>query len=109
VQAFFDRRQVSIVFGRRISSQTPVRFHTKISNKEVEPAIQLTSEGRRLAVFITKTYTRIVDPSLAELNPALPADIGQRIPLAQAWRTFEQALQARINQARTTPSKMTCS
>ena len=38
-----------------------------------------------------------------------PADIAQRIPLAQAWRTVEQALQARINQARTTPSKMTCS
>jgi len=34
---------------------------------------QLTSEGRRLAVFFTKTYTRIVNPSLAELDPALPA------------------------------------
>ncbi len=34
---------------------------------------QLTSEGRRLAVFLTKTYTRIVNPSLAELDPTLPA------------------------------------
>ena len=33
---------------------------------------ELTSEGRRLAVFFTKTYTRIVNPSLAELDPALP-------------------------------------
>ena len=33
---------------------------------------ELTSEGRRLAVFLTKTYTRIVNPSLAELDPALP-------------------------------------
>ena len=34
---------------------------------------ELTSEGRRLAVFFTKTYTRIVNPSLAELDPALPS------------------------------------
>ena len=60
---------------------------------------QITSEGRRLAVFLTKTYTRIVNPSLAELDPALPADITRRTPLAQAWRAFEQALQARIDQA----------
>jgi hypothetical protein len=30
---------------------------------------ELTSDGRRLAVFYTKTYTRIVNPSLAELDP----------------------------------------
>ena len=34
---------------------------------------ELTSEGRRLAVFFTKTYTRILNPSLAELDPALPS------------------------------------
>ena len=61
---------------------------------------ELTSEGRRLAVFLTKTYTRIVNPSLAELDPTLPADIAERTPLAEAWRAFERALQVRINQAR---------
>jgi hypothetical protein len=60
---------------------------------------ELTSEGRRLAVFLTKTYTRIVNPTLAELDPSLPPDITQRTPLAQAWRAYERALQARINQA----------
>ncbi len=34
---------------------------------------ELTSEGRRLAVFFTKTYTRILNPSLAELDPTLPS------------------------------------
>lgn len=63
---------------------------------------QLTSEGRRLAVFLTKTYARIVNPSLADLDPSLPPDIAHRTPLAQAWRTFEQALQARTNQANIT-------
>jgi hypothetical protein len=61
----------------------------------------LTSEGRRLAVFLTKTYTRIANPSLAELDPSLPADIAQRTPLARAWRAFEHALQDRINEAGT--------
>ena len=32
---------------------------------------ELTSEGRRLAVFFTKTYTRILNPSLAQLDPTL--------------------------------------
>jgi len=60
---------------------------------------ELTSEGRRLAVFLTKTYTRIVNPSLAELDPALPADITQRTPLAQSWRAFERAIDDRIKDA----------
>jgi hypothetical protein len=59
----------------------------------------LTSEGRRLAVFFTKTYTRIVNPALAELDPTLPSDIAQRAPLATAWRTFERALEDKIKQA----------
>jgi hypothetical protein len=33
---------------------------------------ELTDEGRRIAVFFTKTYTRIVNPSLAELDPSSP-------------------------------------
>ena len=60
---------------------------------------ELTSEGRRLAVFLTKTYTRIVNPSVAELDPALPADVAQRTPLAHAYRAFERAIDDRINQA----------
>jgi hypothetical protein len=60
---------------------------------------ELTSEGRRLAVFLTKTYTRIVNPSLADLDPALPPDIAERTPLAQAWRAFERAIQDRIKDA----------
>jgi hypothetical protein len=39
---------------------------------------ELTDHGRRTAVFFTKTYTRIVDPSLTELDPTLPTDIAAR-------------------------------
>ena len=60
---------------------------------------ELTSQGRRLAVFLTKTYTRIVNPSLAELDPTLPPEIADRTPLAKTWRAFERALQDRIAEA----------
>jgi hypothetical protein len=60
---------------------------------------ELTSEGRRLAVFFTKTYTRIVNPSLAELDPNLPEEISARSPLARGWRSFERALDQRIQEA----------
>ena len=40
---------------------------------------ELTDEGRRIAVFFTKTYTRVVNPSLAELDPQLPD--GDRAPI----------------------------
>jgi len=60
---------------------------------------ELTSEGRRLAVFFSKTYTRIVNPSLAELDPALPAEIARRTPLATAWRAFEHALDEKVDKA----------
>jgi len=60
---------------------------------------QLTREGRRLAVFFTKTYTRIVNPSLAELDPTLPADVAARTPLATAFRAFEREIEEKIKQA----------
>ena len=66
---------------------------------------ELTDHGRRIAVFFTKTYTRILNPSLAELDPALPDDIAQRSPLARAWRAFEHALDDRITDAQLAASE----
>ena len=63
---------------------------------------ELTDHGRRIAVFFTKTYTRILSPALGELDPALPPDIAQRSPLARAWRAFETALDTRIANAQLT-------
>ena len=60
---------------------------------------ELTDDGRRIAVLFTKTYTRIVNPSLAELDPDLPPEIASGSPLARAWRAFEHALEARIADA----------
>ncbi|MGH9341689.1 MAG: hypothetical protein ACRD1R_19415 [Acidobacteriota bacterium] len=51
---------------------------------------KLTPKGRRLALFFTKTYARIVVPSLTQLDPVLPEQPDKS--LARAWRTFDQAL-----------------
>ena len=42
---------------------------------------------------------RIVNPSLAELDPTLPDEIADNHPLARAWRAFEHALDHRIADA----------
>lgn len=63
---------------------------------------ELTDHGRRIAVLFTKTYIRILNPTLAELDPALPNAIAQRSPLARTWRAFEHALDARIADAQLT-------
>jgi DNA-binding MarR family transcriptional regulator len=60
---------------------------------------ELTEQGRRIAVFCTKTYTRILNPGVAELDPRLPAHIAARSDLAQAWRAYEHALENKIKQA----------
>lgn len=60
---------------------------------------QLTSEGRSLAVFFAKTYARVIAPSLAELDPSLPAEIAARSALARGWRSFAHALEAKIADA----------
>jgi len=53
---------------------------------------ELTDQGRRIAVFFTKTYTRILNPTLTELDPKLPDEIATRSPLARSWKAFETAL-----------------
>ena len=60
---------------------------------------ELTEQGRRIAVFTTKTYTRILIPGLAELDPRLPDEITSRSDLARAWRAYERALDTKIKQA----------
>ncbi len=60
---------------------------------------ELTDHGRMIAVFFTKTYTRIVNPSLAELDPHLPDPIARTTALGRPWRQFQHALDDRIKQA----------
>jgi hypothetical protein len=52
----------------------------------------LTSEGRSLSMFFTKTYARVVTPALAHLNPSLPQGVVSTSPLGRAWRAFDRAV-----------------
>ena len=52
---------------------------------------KLTGEGRRLAVYLTKTYTRIVNPSLADLDPALPPHMVQRRPTRPSMTSVRES------------------
>ena len=52
----------------------------------------LTPRGRRVGVLFTKTYGRVLAPGLTQLDPALPADIKARSPLAIACRQLDHAL-----------------
>lgn len=59
---------------------------------------RLTELGRRLVLFCTKLYNRVVCRGLAELHPGqLPRS------LAGAWRSFEQELDRLISAARLSP------
>src|SRR2546429_652532 len=53
---------------------------------------QLTPLGRRVAVMFTKAHGRVLAPGLTFLDPALPADISKRHPLATAWRSLNREL-----------------
>jgi len=60
---------------------------------------QLTPEGRRLALFFTKVYARILTPALPHLDPTLPDDARSRSPLGTAWRSLDAALDHIIREA----------
>jgi len=58
---------------------------------------QFTPMGRRIAVFMTKSYARLVKPVLARLDPTLADDATDR--LRRAWHTCERAFEAARTEA----------
>jgi hypothetical protein len=68
-----------------------------IAREKGTHSYHLTPEGRRLAMFFTKTYTRIITPYLGYLDPAVPAEVSIRAPVARAWRDLDRALDKLID------------
>jgi hypothetical protein len=58
----------------------------------------LTSLGRRLALFFTKTYVRILGPGSTRLDPTMALDPSD--DLAMSFHRFEQALDQLISEAK---------
>lgn len=55
-------------------------------------AYRLTVRGRRLAMFFTKLYSRVVAPSLAHVDPDLPLPVARRTPLGRACHALDRAI-----------------
>lgn len=58
---------------------------------------QLTQLGRRVAIFMTKSYSRLVRPLLDRLDPALPDDADDR--LRHSWQACERAFGLAVAEA----------
>ena len=58
----------------------------------------LTPLGRRVALFMSKSFARLVRPVLRRLDPSLPDDAPD--PLRRAWQACERALDSAISEAR---------
>lgn len=53
--------------------------------------------GRRVALFVTKVYARILRPGLARLDPPAPAPPGD--PLLAAWNQLERTIEDHVRHA----------
>jgi hypothetical protein len=51
-----------------------------------------------VVVLFSKTYGRVLAPGLSALDLSLPADAIDKSKLSIAWRCFDQALDAFIQQ-----------
>jgi len=60
----------------------------------------LTLRGRRIGLFLTKTFARIFRPGIQRLDPDLPADPTD--DLARAWRDLDLAVDHHIDAAHIT-------
>lgn len=57
-----------------------------------------TPLGRRVALFMGKSFTRVVRPILHRVDPDLPSDIND--PLRHAWLACERLIDVTVAQAR---------
>lgn len=61
----------------------------------------VTPGGRRLAFFFAKTYARILQPGLDQLDPSSPQSPDS--PISQAWRHFDHAITNFVKEAKLKP------
>jgi hypothetical protein len=85
-----------VPYGRRQATYDLRRLKRKglIEKIPHKHRYRLTSIGRRVAVLFTKTYGRVLAPGLSALDLSLPSDVIQRSKLSIAWRRFDLALDA---------------
>jgi hypothetical protein len=101
------RPRIGALFEVDDTGYTPARMTYDLRRLRLKGLIQrvphshrymLTPKGRRIAFFMTKSYVRVVRPTLNRLDPSLPADADT--PLRTAWKLCEKALDHIVQEAR---------
>jgi hypothetical protein len=75
-----------------------LRLHGLIERVPRTHRYLLTSRGRRVVLFCSKTFARIFRPALVRLDPAAPADAADT--LRAAWKRLDAAIEEVIQEAK---------
>ena len=101
------RERVGALYDAGPTGYTPSRMTYDLRRLRLKHLIQrvpkshryvFTAAGRRAALFLTKSYARLVRPTLDRLEPQLPDDAPD--PLRRAWRACEIAFDHAVEEAR---------
>jgi hypothetical protein len=98
------RERIAAILGKPYSAQQMtydlrrLRLKGLIQRLKGKNRYVLTVAGRRIALFFTKAYARVLRPGLARLDPALPTDATDQ--LAAAWRQLDKAVDLQIQEAK---------
>ena len=98
VGALYDPGPKGYTAGRMTYDLRRLRLKGLIERLPHRSRYMLTPRGRRLALFLCKSYARIFRPGVARLDPGLPDSAGD--PLARAWRQLDQAIDHEIKEAK---------
>jgi len=98
VGALFDAGPKGYTQGRMTYDLRRLRLKGLLLRLPHSQRYVLTPLGRRVALFMSKSFARLVRPVLQRLDPALPDHPSD--PLRRAWRACEQALDCAITEAR---------
>jgi hypothetical protein len=101
------RARVAALYEPGLKGYTPQRMTYDLRRLRLKGLIQrvpkshryvFTAAGRRAARFLTKSYVRLVRPTLDRLEPQLPDDAPD--PLRRAWKACESAFEHSAQEAR---------
>jgi hypothetical protein len=101
------RERVGALYDAAPSGYTTQRMTYDLRRLRLKHLIQrvpkshryvFTAAGRRAALFLTKSYVRVVRPTLDRLEPELPDDASDR--LRRAWKACETAFEHTVQEAR---------
>jgi hypothetical protein len=98
VAALHDSGPRGYTVGRMTYDLRRLRLKRLVARVPHSHRYVLTPLGRRVALFMTKSFARVVRPVLHRLDPSLPDDASA--PLCRAWRACERELDHAVAEAK---------